>query len=97
MARKNELELPNLYGHKCFLYFAAFFENVVLTKQLLTHWWIGEGRLDPSGSGDQTPEVKEIYNAPYFVFCCNYTGQRRDVFLITIPEDNSFGKSFGCS
>lgn len=42
---------------KCFLYFAVFPENVVLKKRFLTHWWIGEGLLDPSGSEDQTHEV----------------------------------------
>ncbi|XP_022159230.1 disease resistance RPP13-like protein 4 [Momordica charantia] len=41
---------------KCFLYFAVFPENVVLKKRFLTHWWIGEGLLDPSGTGDATPE-----------------------------------------
>ncbi|XP_008437036.1 putative disease resistance protein At1g58400 [Cucumis melo] len=42
---------------KCFLYFAVFPDNVVLKKRFLTHWWIGEGLLDSSDNGDETPEV----------------------------------------
>ncbi|XP_023533577.1 disease resistance RPP13-like protein 4 isoform X1 [Cucurbita pepo subsp. pepo] len=59
------IEIQDIYNgfgddicKKCFLYFAAFPENVVLKKRLLTHWWIGEGLLDSSGSGDQMPEVR---------------------------------------
>ncbi|XP_038875990.1 uncharacterized protein LOC120068331 [Benincasa hispida] len=59
------IEIQEMYNNgfsddickKCFLYFAVFPENVVLKKRFLTHWWIGEGLLDPLGSGNQTPEV----------------------------------------
>lgn len=59
------IEIQEMYNNgfsddickKCFLYFAVFPENVVLKKRFLTHWWIGEGLLNPLGSGDQTPEV----------------------------------------
>ncbi|XP_062014763.1 disease resistance RPP13-like protein 4 [Rosa rugosa] len=46
----------------CLLCFSMFPEDAVIKKKVLIHWWVGEGFIDTSATGESQETVEEIGN-----------------------------------